>query len=128
MPTLTSKGYKLPQNGERGSWWQNLLDNWIRMDGHKHDGLDSQLLDARNITKTTQDILAAGWIDVGDGTYEQEVTLPTNITFTKISPTFIVNGGSEDGATVMVSLKKFSATSYKVQVNDNTLSLKVIYA
>ncbi|MNJ94794.1 hypothetical protein D3C87_124970 [compost metagenome] len=128
MPITTGKGYKLPQNGERGSWWQNLIDNWVRMDGHKHDGLDSQLLDARNIQKTTQVIQTANWVPADHGLFRQEITLPTNITFAKLAPTFLIDGGDLDGALIHPTIEKSAANKYNIFVNDNTLSLKVIYA
>lgn len=126
MPIITSKGYKLPQKGEKVTWWQNIVDNFVRVNNHTHDGTDSQLIKASSLTKEVQDILAADWINVSISQipFYQLVTMPSGIDFDK---TVLQFRNSANGNIVYPMVTKVSSTSFNIFVNDNTLNLKVIY-
>lgn len=131
MATTTTKGYKLGTNGDRGSWWEGVLNfNTKRINTHKHDGNDSELIKTTDLDKQVQDILSASWTATTGqaGTFEQEVTMPAGFVFPKLSMQFFVNGGSEDGSEVFPSIVKTATDKYKIYVNDNSLALKAIYA
>ena len=130
MSTTTTYGYKLPSTGERGTWWTNLTDNFSRLDSHSHNGIDSPLLPTTSLAKTTQTILSANWSAVSGqpGTYSQTVTVPAGYDMASIAIKFYFSGGSQDGAEVIPSIEKVSATSFKIYINDNTQTLKAIYA
>lgn len=128
MPTVTDKGYKLPIVGERGTWWQNIIDNFTRLSSHKHDGIDSVLLTPPAVVKDVEDVLAANWVLVANGTYRQLLTTPTNHVFPKVNVLFYINGGPEDGSLLNLTVEPQSTTTYYVYINDNSLSLKAIYA
>jgi hypothetical protein len=126
LSTTLSNGYKLPETGDRG-FWSDLEQNITRVNGHSHNGVDSEALPITSLTKTTQDVLAANWADQGEGTYRQTLTLPTNYTFNNAQIKFYVNGGTFDGNEVLLSVKKVSTTTFYVFINDNTMALKAVY-
>ena len=124
MPVTLSKGYKLPQNGERG-WWQTLIDNWTRLNSHDHDGTDSEKISSANLSFTTQDLSASNWSSVGGGTYRQTVSLPAGMSFPAAVVNFYTDSGT--GHQVFPKVVKIDSSSYYVYVNDNTVDLKAVY-
>lgn len=126
MSTTTARGYRKPQSGDRG-WYSDLEFNIDRVDAHSHDGSDSVALPSSSITKSTQDVLAASWVSQGEGTFKQTLTIPTNYSWNDMQVRFYVNGGGMDGEEVILSVKKVSATTFDVYINDNTLALKAVY-
>lgn len=131
MPTTTTKGYKIPIDGERGTWWDNLEFNIQRLNDHDHDGSDSQsLVGITAVTLTEQAVPAGSWVAVAGqaGTYRQLITLAGSAVMTRLFPKFYVDGGGEDGAELFLTWEKASANTYYVYINDNTLSLKAKYA
>lgn len=127
MATTLSKGYKLPVKGER-NWWGTLTDNWTRMNGHSHDGLDSALVLSSNISKVTSDISSASWGSATDGIYTQRITFPTGITFPKVAIRVYATTGGVVTDEVFPKIVRFSDTQFDISVNDNSLDLKVVYA
>jgi hypothetical protein len=125
MSTTTSKGYRKPTTGDRGTWFTDLEHNIDRVNAHKHDNIDSERVASKDLSTTTQDILAAAWgSDLGFSTYRATVTFPTGVTFENHSITFI---DTDNGHQVFPTVTKASSTTMTVDVNDNTLNLKVIY-
>jgi len=128
MSSTTTYGYKLPANGDRGStFFPDLEHNISRVDGHTHDGSDSALIPAKNISKSTQDIASGSWVLVAGGHYRQLVTTPSGYTVDSSFMKFYFNGGSFDGQQVFLKVEKASSTTYYVYINDNTQALKVVY-
>lgn len=135
MPTILSKGYKIPSNGER-DWWQTLADDITRVNNHNHDGANSEKITASNVTKIETTILPSDWIAVGDGTFKQTKTLPALIFFPQVSVRVhvvkeVITGGvpanvAQEEIIGCVSVE--TTTQYSIYVNDNTLTLKVVYA
>lgn len=129
MSTTTTYGYKRPENGDRGTWWTDLTYNIDRLDTHSHDGANSALIPTKNITKHVQTIAVATWVLISNGNYYKNVAMPTGFLFsTGVSVKFYVDGGSEDGAEVFLTLEKNSDSNFKIYSNDNTLALKAVYA
>jgi hypothetical protein len=131
MPNTLTYGQKIPLDGEKGTWWDNLEDNFTRLDGHAHDGVTSPVISTANLNKQVVSIASASWAAVAGnaGTYSQEITNPTGITHPKVSITFVINGGSRDGEMLLLSHKAGSTTAKTiVYINDNTLDIKAVYA
>lgn len=128
MQTLTY-GLKLPENGDKGSiWFPALEDDITQLDGHSHNGTDSAKLTTASINNTTQSILAVNWVAVGDGTgrYYQNITLPAALSYDTINISFKTTAATVDP--LLLDVEKITASSYKVFINDNSLSLTAIYS
>lgn len=66
MQTL-SNGYKLPDTGDFGDeWFPALEDNITRVNGHTHDGTDSEQLNTQNILGIPQTVVAGSFSVDGD--------------------------------------------------------------
>ena len=126
MSTTTARGYKKPQNGDRG-WYTDLEFNIDRVDAHSHNGTDSVALPSSSITKSTQDVLSASWVSLGEGNFKQTLTLPMGYNWNDSQIRFYVNGGSMYGQEVLLSVKRVSTSTFDIFVNDNTLALKAVY-
>jgi hypothetical protein len=126
MSTTLSKGYKLPDTGDRGSsWFKDLEDNITRINSHDHDGTDAEKVLSKNITSTTSSIVSTDWgADSGGSTFSATVTFPTGITFENHTMTFIDDA---TGDHFFPTVTKASPTTMTVTVNDNTLDVTVIY-
>ena len=126
MSTTLSYGYVQPASGDKGSvFWQALEDDIQQLNDHSHDGIDSAKLTALASDAVSQNILAAAWVDLGEGSYRQLVTVPTGFTVDLCTVSFreSVTGDYIHGLRVT----KASATTYYVYINDNSLSLKAVY-
>lgn len=126
MPTTLSNGVRVPSDGDR-DWYEIIEEALAILNNHTHDGDDSEQLPSSIISKATQDVLAANWVSQGEGTYKQTLTLPTNYTWNDMQVRFYINGGAQDGNEVLLSVKKVSATTFDIFINDNTLALKAVY-
>lgn len=129
MPTTTPYGYKKPITGERG-YFTSLEHNIDRADAHSHNGIDSPLLASSSIGKPTATLASGSWAAVAGkaGLYYQDATLPAGYTMESVVTKFIVSGGGEDGDEVLPTVEKLTSTTYRVYLNENTTSLKVVYA
>ncbi len=127
MDTLTY-GYQRPETGDRGTaLFTALEDNITRLDGHTHDGNNSALLPAQNITASTQAILSAAWDGTGlaTGHYRQLVTVVAGFTFDGTNIGFRTSGAS--GVYVYPTVERVSNTTFYVYTTDNTLAFVAIY-
>jgi hypothetical protein len=123
MQTL-SKGYKLPETGDKGTLFFPALEfNIQRLNDHTHDGTDSAQLSASAISAITDTISFAGWSLVSGGTYKQTVTMPVGLDFDDYVPTF----RNLLGHILYLSVEKVTASTYDVYINDPTQSLVVTY-
>lgn len=78
MITL-SKGWKLPETGDFGDvWFPALEDNINQSNTHKHDGLDSEKIDAIDLVTTGAKLTVPNtdFVDQGDGYWRATVTVP----------------------------------------------------
>jgi hypothetical protein len=124
MQTL-AYGYKLPEDGDKGSvFWDALEDDITQLNDHTHNGSNSALLTSTSVTATTQSISSASWAHQGGGTYRQTVTMPANIGYETHAIQFRNNA---DGRILYLSTEKVSGTSYYVYINDNTITVKAFY-
>lgn len=119
-------GLKLPETADKGStFFPALEDNINQLDAHDHDGIDSALIPSSSLTLTTQSILAANWVSLGEpGNYRQVVTMPAPLAYDG-KGIFFKN--SSNGDLLYLTVEKVSANSYYVYINDNTISLTAIY-
>lgn len=125
MSITLSNGYQIPEDGDSG-WWDLLIANWTRMNGHTHDGVDSNKIPASNIEKGFSNIEAADWsADQGGSTFEALVTMPDGYTFDNSIITVI---DLDNGYQIFPTIGRVTENSLSIIVNDNTLNLKVLYA
>lgn len=129
MSQTTSKGYKNPDVGDRGSqWFPDLNFNIDRMNAHAHDGIDSEKIAIKNIVKQSQTLLSSAWgTDLGGSNYKQSVTMPTGLNFDDSQIKFIEVLSGTTGDQIHPTVSKTSATTFDVFVNDNTMTVKVVY-
>lgn len=136
MQTL-SYTYQKPETGDKGSVWFPAMENNIqKLNDHNHDGSNSALLPAANITRPTSSIVAANWVSDGGGNYHYQVTVPVAISgAATYNDVFYYNlqcristVGSTYGDIVYPSIERDSATTFTVYVNDNTLDLNISYS
>jgi hypothetical protein len=124
MLTLTY-GYKKPQANDRGNVFFVPMENNIQqLNDHFHNGVDSALIPASSITKSSASILAASWGATSGGRYRQEITLPAGFTFANTAIKFTTAAGNVAVLTVELGS---AANKYYVYVNDNTLALTALY-
>lgn len=127
MPVTLSKGYKLPQTGER-SFWSALENNINLSNTHKHDGTDGEQIAPKDLAKQITNILSANWIAVSGGTYKQTVSVPSGYLVDTTSMKFYITAGGQAGQQVHPSVRKITSTTFDVYTNDNTSSYTVVYA
>lgn len=126
MSTTTAYGYKVPAAGDLASvWMPNEEDNWTRISGHAHDGVDSKLLVPTAITKFTTVIASADWGSPTAGEYTQTITVPAGITELNSYNIFVYI--TSTGERIFPYIIRQSATTYTITVNDNSLALTVTY-
>lgn len=127
METLTY-GFLKPSNGDRGSsFWDVLADNIQQLNDHSHDGNDSAQLTPAALSGQTQDIDASAWTSVGNGLYRRLITMPGTLQFDDVSMRMYITNGVDANFEITPSILRASANTYYIYVNDNTLTLKVIY-
>lgn len=128
MSTTLSHGYKKPTAGDRG-FWTDLETNITLTNNHTHNGTDGEQISPKNLNKSTATISSGSWAAVVGhaGTYKQTITVPTGYAVNSMQVKFYVTGGGEDGHEVFPSVRKVTATTYDVFINDNTVSLVAVY-
>lgn len=128
MQTL-SNGYKKPETGDKGSvFFPALEDNIQRVNDHTHNGTDSEKLNANSVDAVNQSILNASWVTAGGGLYKQTVTLPGTLQFDTTTMMFRINSGSDAGHVVYPDVKKITANTYDIWINDNSIDLEAHYS
>jgi hypothetical protein len=127
MSTTLSKGYRQPENGDR-SWYGDLNFNIERLNDHQHDGVDSAQIQLRHIVKQSQVIADTDWgPDLGGATYSYSVTMPSGLAFTDAQLRFVEVTGTNTGVEIHPTVIQTAAGAFDVLVNDNTMTVKVIY-
>lgn len=118
-------GYKKPQTGDATSVWEGAIeDNTQRLNDHSHNGTDSVKLTSAAFTITTASALSANWVSQGSGTYKQTITMPVGMSYNDYNVSF---RDSNTGDQLYLTCKKVSNTSFDVYINDNTLTLTLLY-
>jgi len=123
MSTTTSKGYKKPDNGDRGSsFFPDLEFNIDRIDSHNHKGLDSETLDKESVPGLTAQILPAAWSLVSVGVYRALLTLPGSLEVDTTNISLRIGNRS-----LLSDTEKVTTNTFYVYTNDNTITVEVLY-
>jgi hypothetical protein len=130
MLTLTYLLKQMEDNDPSEDWFQAIADNFAAIDAHNHNGVNSPLLtSAIAVALTTQTLLAAAWVALGDGRYRQLVTLPTisgtPLQYDNVSMEFKI---ASTGHVIYPTVEKASANTYYVYSVDNTLDFTALYS
>lgn len=120
--------YKLPEtkdpSGGANGWFAALAYNISRLATHNHDGTTAAKINIKNLTKQHQTIDSEDWgADLGGSRYRQTITVPEGLTLDDVSMRFIDGSGN----VVYPTIQNTSDTSYTIDVNDDSLTLTVIY-
>jgi len=122
MLTL-SFGFKKPVSGDLGpTVFPALEDNWQQVNDHDHDGTNSKKIASSSIEAITQNISSLNWVSVGNGLYEQTITMPAAVVYDNVSISFRYNNEF-----VLLKCEKVAAAQYKVTTNLNTADYVAIY-
>jgi hypothetical protein len=126
---ILSKQFQLPETYDSGAEFFPALEHNIRqMNSHNHDGYNSEQLSAASSVAVVQDILAAGWVGLGNDVYRQLVTMPVLAAPLTLSfDTCQIALRTAAGEYLAATIARVSASSYYVYVNDPTLVLKAVY-
>lgn len=124
MLTL-SYGFQKPENGDNSTiWFPALANNAQKLNDHTHNGTNSSLLTAQSITGISDQILAASWVATSGGTYRQSVTMPAATDYDNYGKSFMI---TSSGHEINPTVEKIDDTHYYVYINDNSLTLTVLY-
>jgi len=125
VSTTLTYGQIVPATGDTGAtFWSNLEDNFTRIDSHDHDGSNSKQLTVSSVTGVTDTIASGSWALVANGIYRQLVTMPTGMNYDDFNPVF----RDASGHILFLTVEKNSVSSYYVYINDNSVTLTVLYA
>lgn len=123
MITL-SNGYQKPETNDKGPIvFPALEDNIDRLNGHNHDGTNSEKLTAQAITTVVQTVTSAGWALVSGGRYKQTVTMPAGLDFDEV----LIQVRLTSGNIIYPTIEKVSDTEFDVYSIDNTIDYVVAY-
>lgn len=125
MPTTLSYGYIKPVDGDAASSWFDSIESTItQLNSHDHDGVDSSLIAAKNVTAGTATASSGSWGSaVSTGVYRQTVTLPTGFTYDNSS----IEVRNSSGNVVYATVEKVSSSSCYVYTGDNTQSYTLYF-
>lgn len=131
MQTLTY-GYKLPEDGDKGSvFFPALAFDIQRLNDHDHDGQNSTKLTAQSVGALidSTSIVAANWVAVAGkpGTFKQNVAMPPNTDFDSYGIYIQIKNGGNAGLVIFPGIVKTATAAYDLYVNDNTLNLIAKY-
>lgn len=120
----TTYGYKKPEDRDKGPVvFPAMEENIDRIDSHSHNGVNSPLLSAAALVATSQSILAAAWVLEANSIYKQTVAMPAGLSFDSTIKEFRLS----DGTVFQPKIKKVTALSYDIWINDNSETLTVYY-
>lgn len=122
MQTL-SNGYLLPETGDRGSvWFPALESNIQQLNDHNHNGSNSEKLNSESIAGLTDQILPGAWVLQLSGLYRAPVVMPGSLEFDDKIIKIRANNKS-----LYADVERVTSNSFYVYVNDNSLTVKIIY-
>lgn len=123
MQTL-SNGYKLPETGDFGDeWFPALEDNITRVNGHSHNGTDSEKLSSDSIEALT-DTIASGSFGVDGSRFSATITLLSGM---EVDSTQISFRDPTTKNPIALEYEKFSVTQIKVFAHF-VQNIEVVYA
>lgn len=112
---ILSYGYEKPQNTDTGDIYFPAMERNIqRLNDHNHNGIDSA-----PISMTTILIDSTNWTvsTLGEGLYEQTVSMPTGFDYDD----FLMDFRLSTGEVVYPYVERVTGSSFKLFTNDNTL-------
>lgn len=118
MTIVLSNGYRNPEDGDL-NFYANLNDNIERLNGHDHDGLNSEIL-----VVTTQVVNSGSWGSPTNGIYSQTLTLPGGLLYDNVS----IQARLSTGEVVYALIERGSSTEYIISTNDNSLAYAVVFS
>jgi len=111
---VLSNGYKLPEDGDFGDvWFPSLEDNITRINLHNHDGSNSEKLESKNITATSDTVLNGTFVASGNA-FRSLVTMPTGLLFDDCA---IIAKDPTTKDQVYLKIEKFSVSQYYLYTN-----------
>jgi hypothetical protein len=121
MSQTLTYGMKIPEAGDTSATWMpDIEDNFTQLDGHTHNGIDSPPLTAAAFVVTTVNAPVPSWTLVSNGTYKQTVNMPGALQYDDKNITL---RNASTGDMMFLTVKKVSATSFDIYINDNTISV-----
>jgi hypothetical protein len=119
MALPLSKGYILPQTGDKGDVFFPALEFDIqRLNDHNHNGVNSEKIPTTNIDPVKQSLPSAGWLLESPGKWYQELDL-VNVDYANV----VIIVKNSLGEQLFLDVKPgTSSKKYKVYTNDNTLT------
>jgi hypothetical protein len=116
---------KIPQVNDKGSvFCPAISDNFVNLDNHSHDGLNSQKISSTALGKLEITLAPNDWaLDGAD--FKQTVSLPNGYDFEKLQITFIIASGADQGSVIHPTVMKNSSSSFDVYVM-KAIELKVL--
>jgi len=126
MSTTLTYGQKIPNAGDRGvPLFQDLEDNFTRLDSHNHDGVNSPLLTAQAFVGIVATILAANWVTYGGpiGHYRQLVTMEPGFVFDNTKIGFRTTSGQ----VIYPTVERVTNTTYYVYTTNNSIDYIALY-
>lgn len=122
MITL-SFGFKKPVTGDLGpTVFPALEANWQQVNDHDHNGTNSKKIASSSVEAVTQNILAANWVSIANGLFEQTITMPAAVAYDNVIISFRFNNEP-----VLLKCQKVAASQYKVITNLNTANYTAVY-
>jgi hypothetical protein len=132
VSTTLSYGFVQPETGDKGSvFWPALEDLIQQVNDHTHNGTNSSRLTAAALEAVSQSVSSAGWgSTIGGGLYRQTVTVPAALTGPggTYDDYSIEIRNSANGRRLFLQTEKVTTTTFYVFINDNSISLTVIYS
>lgn len=125
MATTLSYGFVRPDTGDTGSvWFPALEDDITQLNDHNHDGINSAPLSGAFLQPGVVQALAANWVLVSAGVYEQTLTVPPAFNIDTSSIYFKLDS---DKSIVYGEIQKLTSTTFKVFSNTNSITLNVLF-
>lgn len=123
METL-SYSFEKPETGDKGSvFFPALEDNIQKLNDHTHNGTNSAKITSASSTAVTATLASASWGALGGGFYSQTKSMPAGMSYDDYGLQF----KDSSGHILFPVVQKVSSSSYTVFVNDNSLTLTVLY-
>lgn len=123
MATTLSNGYIKPDTGDRGNvFFPALESNIERVNDHNHDGANSEKLTASSIEAILDTINPGDWVLQASGLYRALVSMSGSLEFDTKGIQLRANNKP-----IYADMEKVTNNSFYVFVNDNTLTITVLY-
>jgi hypothetical protein len=123
MATTLTNGYILPEDGDRGSTFFPALESNIqRVNDHNHNGANSEKLTSESFIALTDTINPGDWALQANGLYRASVLMPGSLLFDTTDINLRTNNRY-----LYADIEKITSNTFYVYVNDNTLTVSVVF-